>query len=277
MTLRLFVAVATCLAIGAAPVVSLGEESWSEATEVRLSVNGELDRDAAEYRFELFPQDDARITMVERTGESEEWPVVMLVSGRLHSVLHGVAGGRLSFLQPSWRCAMQARTSIAPLLLLATLADPLALAGQTGDDPAPTGSELTQISKSLQQIADLLRLQVENQRAELAVQRLDIARRELVARERELHDAESQRDNYVQSQASMETYLDEIERNRDSSGMSEEDLRQMIEQAAVQIEANKQKLWRIDQRILDIRSEIGRSREDLETWEELVAESFREP
>lgn len=131
------------------------------------------------------------------------------------------------------------------------------------------------IDRSLKQIVELLRIQVGNQRAELAVQRLDIARRELVSRERELHNAEAQRDDYARQQQELGARIEAYgSTSLEESGMQPEAFEYMRRQIELESEALKQNAWRADQRIIDLRQEIVRVREDLDTWEELVVEAF---
>jgi chromosome segregation ATPase len=133
---------------------------------------------------------------------------------------------------------------------------------------------LAEIHATLKELVSLLELQVANQRTQLAVQRLDIVRREVVARERELHDALTTRDSYEEQQASMEARLEAFERDPEAVGINEEELEEIRLQSRIESESLKQRVWRLDQRILDLRAQLRRAREDLEAWEELVAESF---
>lgn len=134
---------------------------------------------------------------------------------------------------------------------------------------------LESIDSALEEIVQLLRVHVGNQRAELAVRRLDIASRELGSRARELSDVETKRDLYARQQREllerMETFGDAPPEN---SGMTEADYEYMLKQMELQAESAKQNLWRADQRIIDLRAEITRIREDLLVWEEIVAASF---
>lgn len=163
---------------------------------------------------------------------------------------------------------------LAAILAAALVLGVPTLGQDTSDTSPPT---MDSIARSLQRIVELLEMQVGNQRAGLAVQRLDIARRELVARERELHEAEQTRDRYRQQ-------MDELESRKEAygssvpedSGMTEEQFDYMRRQLELDIEASKQGAWRADQRIVDLQNEIRRVREDLDVWEALVAESFRD-
>lgn len=161
-------------------------------------------------------------------------------------------------------------------IFLSVAASALVAPGHAQDAEAQArAAALDGIDHSLKQIVELLRIQVDNQRAELAVQRLDIARRELVARERELHSAESVRDGYAEQQEELEARIEAFgARTPEESNMSAEDFEFMQQQVDLEVEAVKQRLWRIDQRIIDLRKEITRVHEDLDVWEELVAGTF---
>lgn len=168
---------------------------------------------------------------------------------------------------------MTGRGTALMICAVALTVAPPGIAQEAGADSEATA--LAGIDRSLKQIVALLKIQVGNQRAELAAQRLDIARRELVARERELHDAESSRDGYAEQQEELETRIQAYgSRTPEESGMSAEDFEFMHSQIELEFEAVKQKVWRLDQRIVDLRKEISRVHEDLDIWEALVADSF---
>ena len=151
-----------------------------------------------------------------------------------------------------------------------------AAAAQNAVSQAPEAA-LESIDRTLKEIVDLLRVQVGNQRTELAVRRLDIASREIAVRGRELHDAERERDSYARNQkeltARSEMYGDA---RPEDDGMTDAQYEYMLKQFESQTETAKQNLFRADQRIIDLRQEITRAREDLLTWEAIVAASFVE-
>ncbi len=158
---------------------------------------------------------------------------------------------------------------VAVVLVVPSVAQQPATEGQA--------TSLEGIDRSLKQIVELLRIQIENQRAELAVQRLDIARRELVTRERELHEAEQNRDRYAEAMEELEVRIDTYGSSTvEESGMEPEDFEFMRRQIDLEVESVKQSLWRTDQRIIDLRKEISRVHEDLDSWERVVAESLSE-
>lgn len=113
-----------------------------------------------------------------------------------------------------------------------------------------------------------------NQRIQLAVQRLDIARREVIARERELYDAQSSRDGNEEQLTSLEARVEAFEDDPAEAGINEADLEMIRRQVKIEADDLKQRAWRLDQRILDLQAELRRAREDMEAWEELVADSF---
>jgi len=170
---------------------------------------------------------------------------------------------------------MRRHQLICPLLIAAVfVVTGSRLVAEETTEPAIQQSELARINGSLQQLVSLLEAQVRNQRTQLAVQRLDVARREVIARERELHEAEVSRDSYTSEEESIETRLETLEGDLEDSGISELELEEILRQAVVQRKSVEQRLWRLDQRILDLRSELARAREDLVIWEEMVAETL---
>ena len=55
-----------------------------------------------------------------------------------------------------------------------------------------------------------------------------------------------------------------------------EEMEMWLDQAELDLANIKQAVWRADQRILDLGNAAERTREDIEIWEEIVAETFEE-
>jgi hypothetical protein len=149
------------------------------------------------------------------------------------------------------------------------------VAGAQESSAKENASAVESIDRTLEEIVQLLRAHVGNQRAGLAVRRLEIASREEGARERELYDTEAKRDLYARQQQEL---LDRRETfgaaPPEGSGMTDSDFEYMLRQMDIQAETAKQNLWRTDQRIIDLRQELVRIREDRLAWEEMVEASF---
>lgn len=147
------------------------------------------------------------------------------------------------------------------------------LVAQEGQASPSAGveSELQAINASLRRLVALLEIQVENQKTQLAVQRLDLARRDIVDRERELHDARVSRDSDAEQLVRLEESLETLPRVAEDSEMDDTELEMTLRHLTLELESAKQRVWRLDQRILDLEGELVRAREDLRIWEEVVA------
>ena len=57
--------------------------TWGDATEVRLMVSSDGTGQPVEYLIELLSEGDARITEMDSSAPSDQWPVIVLVGGQV--------------------------------------------------------------------------------------------------------------------------------------------------------------------------------------------------
>ncbi len=160
--------------------------------------------------------------------------------------------------------------------LLAGVAPPfVGAAPETSTTTQSIQLELADLNESLDELVALLRSHLEGQRFELMVQRMDVVQRGLAVKERELEDLREQRASLKAEVEQTQTRLDTVGEDPAQLGISEEQVDGVLAEWERQLKVMADQVWRLDQRIITLESQVTRQREDLRAWEKAVDEELQ--
>jgi len=159
------------------------------------------------------------------------------------------------------------RTAVACALLL--VGGSAGLAGQTTDDGAVVlAEEMASLRMAIVELHDLMTSMVEQQQAmldqqamDLALRRMAMAREELAPIRKDLRAAENERQQALEEEVLLKAEVERVNRQLSEAVSAGDDeqtrqLQTMLDRVAIPLEMAADRVWRLDQRIIELEQEL---------------------
>lgn len=168
----------------------------------------------------------------------------------------------------TWRVA-------AGIVLLSSIWVPLARAEESTGDLGNLEVEVAELNRSIGELVTLVRQYVQAHRVELLMRRLELKSRGMEPMQQELREARDSLDRAEEERARLEAQREAIEEEqREAPGEDSARMEQVKSEMERWQKLVNDKLWRINQTILDLENDLARGRREIEELEGMIDEEL---
>lgn len=157
-------------------------------------------------------------------------------------------------------------------LLAASAAPALSAQGSAGDGSARLVEEMAALNESMREAVDLLKKHLEAQKMQLLMRRIEIRHGGLISVEEELRKSRNEQDSVMQEIDQLESSLGSLDqRIEDDDGLPQaREWRMMRSEMESRAKSLKDRLYELDQKVIDLENELTDRRSEIKEWEELI-------
>lgn len=159
------------------------------------------------------------------------------------------------------------------IVSLAASAAPAVSAGGGADDrSARLVEEMAALNESMREAVALLRRHLEAQKMQLLMRRIEIRHESLIALEEELRKSRGEQSSVMQEIEQLEGSLGSLDqRIEDDDGLPQaREWRMMRSEMESRAKSLKDRLYELDQKVIDLENELTDRRSEIKEWEELI-------